>query len=103
MGRTFTISRIGRYLARRDGGWFCHYCGCEIHSDPASVDTLWKPRQATVDHKTPLCRGGADVVTNLVLACKSCNDEKDAKDYIFFRAMTLQRREKQRRKRGAAV
>ena len=90
--RKYFIGNVGAFLAHRDGGWHCHYCNHEIHPDPVSVDSLWKPRQATVDHKTPLSRGGIDSVNNLVLACKPCNEEKGEWDYIFFRAMTRSRR-----------
>jgi hypothetical protein len=31
---------------------------------------------ATVDHKVPLCDGGADTVENWVLACDRCNHQK---------------------------
>ena len=40
----------------------CCYCGNEL---PATEFTL--------DHVTPLCRGGRTVSTNLVVCCQKCN------------------------------
>jgi hypothetical protein len=53
-----------RFLAERDGT-NCHYCGQNF-----SVEEL------TVDHKTPLMRGGEDIPSNVVLACITCNSQK---------------------------
>ena len=33
----------------------------------------------TIDHLTPLCRGGDNFVTNLVPSCRSCNSSKGSK------------------------
>jgi len=46
----------------QDHGFFCHYC-----KEPLSFDTAVK------EHLTPLCRGGADTIANIVPACLSCN------------------------------
>lgn len=51
-------------LFRRDGH-LCLYCG---HSLPAC--------DLSRDHVTPLSQGGEDVWTNLVTACKRCNNHK---------------------------
>ena len=51
-------------LFRRDGN-LCMYCGDE-HSEGA----------LTRDHVVPLSRGGRDVWSNVVSACKSCNTRK---------------------------
>lgn len=80
----YSVARIGGYLARRDNGWVCHYCGCAIHADPERVDTLRKPAKATIDHKIPLVKGGADNPSNMVLACENCNTEKGETDYEDF-------------------
>ena len=44
----------------------CAYCGV----------ALTPGRGAHLDHLTPAHHGGADVVTNLVLACESCNSAR---------------------------
>jgi hypothetical protein len=43
----------------------CLYCG-----------QTFLARDLSRDHVTPLCQGGADVWTNLVTACKRCNNHK---------------------------
>jgi len=45
----------------------CVYCGRELKGD----DTV------SIDHKTPVCRGGETVEENLAIACIPCNREKD--------------------------
>lgn len=44
---------------------FCFYCGGRLTAE-------W----STVDHLEPLSRGGADVESNMVLACRRCNRRK---------------------------
>jgi CRISPR/Cas system Type II protein with McrA/HNH and RuvC-like nuclease domain len=82
--RLYSIRSAGAYLAKRDGGWNCHYCGCAIHREPMRVNSIKKPRQATVDHMHPLSKGGSDSVQNMVLACSVCNNEKADMDYFAF-------------------
>lgn len=82
--RLYSVRNVGAYLAHRDDGWFCHYCGCAVHRDPSKVNRIRKPEQATIDHKTPLCKGGDDGVRNMVLACYPCNEEKGEMDYAEF-------------------
>ena len=43
----------------------CRYCGRKLSRT-----------QQTLDHVVPLCRGGADELANLVLACQQCNTIK---------------------------
>lgn len=47
----------------------CHYCG----SRPADGEWL------VVDHVTPVAVGGLTIPSNLVAACKDCNDGKSSK------------------------
>lgn len=51
-------------LFRRDGH-LCLYCGNHFHN-----------LELSRDHVTPLSRGGEDVWTNVVAACKRCNHHK---------------------------
>ncbi|MGC9329624.1 MAG: HNH endonuclease [Candidatus Hinthialibacter sp.] len=46
-------------------GYRCQYCGVQ-HS----------PDKLTLDHVIPLSRGGKDVWSNVVTACKKCNHRK---------------------------
>jgi 5-methylcytosine-specific restriction endonuclease McrA len=43
----------------------CAYCGA-------------KPKRLTMDHITPLSKGGSHTAANIVPACKKCNSEKHA-------------------------
>ena len=46
----------------------CAYCG-----------GLFKERELTIEHIHPVSRGGKTCWTNLVAACKACNNRKDAR------------------------
>ena len=50
----------------------CIYCGSD--------------KNLTLDHLTPLARGGAHAQDNLAVACRSCNDSKGAKTHREFLA-----------------
>ena len=43
----------------------CYYC-----------DKTIPPKELTMDHLVPLIRGGKSVKSNLVTACKECNNKK---------------------------
>ncbi len=55
------------HLFETQGGK-CYYCGAKI-----------KTKNSTIDHMTPLARGGADKYYNMCMACKPCNRKKDDK------------------------
>lgn len=83
-------------LARRDGGFHCHYCKIKLippnaedfysdlyfQPDPKSPGMLI-PRDGyywcSVDHVVPWTQGGSDGLENLVLACVRCNSSKKDK------------------------
>lgn len=52
----------------------CYYCHLEV--------TM---KFRTVDHKTPLIRGGLHSAVNLVMACRPCNTSKGAKTEEEFK------------------
>jgi 5-methylcytosine-specific restriction endonuclease McrA len=52
----------------------CYYCGC-ITSLP-NDNAPQKKDTATIDHKTPRRRGGANSAENEVLCCHQCNGDK---------------------------
>lgn len=52
----------------------CAYCGCEI--------TLYNMQ---VDHIAPLYNGGADELSNMFPACRSCNHRKHTLSVESFR------------------
>jgi len=56
---------------------FCFYCERPLPKN-----------ERQVDHVTPLARGGAHQVENLVCACRKCNRAKGQKEVeVFFRSM----------------
>jgi len=63
--RGSVAQRLQREVFARDG-LRCRYCGYA----PRSAKTL------QIDHVVPVCRGGADDLTNLVVACGRCNQAK---------------------------
>lgn len=60
----YTPPLNNRTLFRRDGN-VCMYCG-----------TRFPTSELTRDHVTPLSRGGRDRWTNVVAACRRCNNHK---------------------------
>lgn len=52
----------------------CYYCKEECGTEVAKYK-----KDATVDHKIPLCRKGDHDRTNLVVACRECNSTKCSK------------------------
>lgn len=64
-----SISEIAELLHKQ--GQRCAYCGsCQSHS---------------LDHMTPLSRGGSDYIENLQWLCKSCNSRKKDKTDAEYR------------------
>jgi 5-methylcytosine-specific restriction endonuclease McrA len=43
----------------------CYYCNKEVH-----------PKELTMDHIVPIIRGGKSTKSNIVTACKECNNKK---------------------------
>lgn len=57
------LGKVARLIKARDGGR-CVYCGATEESSGAHLQ---------LDHLLPRVRGGADVASNLVVACRPCN------------------------------
>ena len=57
--------RATQWWKRKRARGKCHYC-----------ERTFKPRELTMDHLIPLVRGGRSVQSNLVPACKECNNKK---------------------------
>lgn len=60
-----TPSRMMRNVVLARDGNICYYCCEPVHRD-----------SITVDHVIPFSRGGKTVLSNLVVACKKCNQKK---------------------------
>lgn len=66
------ISSAGLMAWKRAQQKICYWCGIEC------------AKSATVDHYTPLAKGGKHEASNLVIACRPCNAKKNAKDPYEF-------------------
>lgn len=64
----------------RRGTRECYYCGALLIDAPGHM------HRPTIDHRTPLSRGGTNAIGNLVVACFSCNNAKDRMTEREFRA-----------------
>lgn len=79
--RDMTYSRIGRRIAKLNRGFYCYYCSAQLvppgtrKAERIALLTAGA-KQGTVDHMTPLARGGDYADSNMVLACLDCNAAK---------------------------
>lgn len=71
---TPTIPEIEKWVNRKS--YSCHYCLIKLIID-----------DITVDHKTPLFRGGNNQLDNLCIACSSCNTIKGSLNEEEFRQL----------------
>lgn len=76
-----------KLLWERDGGK-CHFCLQPTVLPVQGLDKQYSGKMATLDHIIPQSEGGTDKLTNLVLACANCNQNRGTIDYYeFFRIM----------------
>lgn len=69
--------RSWRTLQWQKGVRRCYYCDTLMRLPPRRVKGfVCTPITATVDHKHPLARGGADDPRNWAMACSACNNRK---------------------------
>lgn len=69
-----------RAALRQRQGKRCFYCRCLMGPWGSG-----QKREATIDHYIPIANGGSDERSNLVAACKVCNEAKadmDPDDFI---------------------
>ena len=57
--------RKGDWWKNQKGNGLCYYCKGRFH-----------PSDLTMDHITPIIRGGKSTKNNIVPCCKDCNSEK---------------------------
>jgi len=69
--------KIRLFVLKRDD-YTCYYCGITTAN--------------TVDHLTPLHKGGTDELSNLVTACKTCNYSKGSKTEQQYNRKRLRKR-----------
>lgn len=58
------------WLDKKNAG-ICFYCEEKFESE-----------ELTMDHKMPVARGGKSTKSNIVIACKECNTNKQAKTLV---------------------
>jgi len=58
------------WLDKKNAG-ICFYCEEKFESD-----------ELTMDHKVPVARGGKSTKSNIVIACKECNTNKQAQTLV---------------------
>ena len=60
--------------------WRCCWCGQGVIPEPN------KKNSATIEHIIPKSQGGSDDMSNLAVACSSCNNKRGVQDVeTFFR------------------
>lgn len=102
-GKREPVIQHAETIARRDGGWRCHYCGCELYRESRDVPgakLYWFADEGRVgyelppgafkrfyqvDHVIPYSQGGSDDIDNLVLACQFCNGHKGTRSADEYR------------------
>lgn len=67
-------------LRARDGD-FCCYCARLLDFNPRA--DRYAPDRATIDHITPISRGGSHTFDNAAASCRSCNLSKNARAFIW--------------------
>lgn len=74
-----------RIMAGRKQRWRCAYCGQKMKNAARARH----PRRITLDHCTPLSRGGSWERQNVVACCARCNERKGAMTADEFRALKI--------------
>lgn len=110
---TVVTRKNAALLAKRDGGYFCHYCHAPImffedipvhevtlHVRTGYIKTMQRDpsiKALSIDHKVPRAKGGSNKLDNLLLSCEKCNQRKGKKDYDDFLEWLKDHPELQRR------
>ncbi len=65
---------VNRMEVFRRDKWLCSYCGVRV-----VLSKVYTPNLATIDHVTPISKGGNHSIDNVVTACIACNSIKSDK------------------------
>lgn len=72
VGVNWRFDRLSRGRLRRAVGSPCPYCGVTMNRDRG-----WNgPEAPSRDHRIPRARGGLNVVQNIIICCRRCNEDK---------------------------
>lgn len=67
-----------------DSATHCYYCGVELQKLSDPVRRVNADNRKTIDHLIPVSKGGTNEESNLVIACRKCNNLKgDMMPYEF--------------------
>ncbi len=77
-GTTNQPARSLRLRVYERDDWTCRYCGYVWghHLRRLPMDVSSGNRLVTSDHVIPVSRGGKNVLSNLVTACRECNQKR---------------------------
>lgn len=67
------VYEIIRHNIAENGVVSCIYC-----------DKILDNKNWTLEHITPLCKGGSHTMRNIAIACKSCNQDKGSMSFEEF-------------------
>lgn len=70
--RLTQIALMVRLQVFRRDHYICRYCHKVLSDNPYAIDSL----RPTLDHVVPRSRGGTNDITNLMTACRECNEAK---------------------------
>jgi hypothetical protein len=81
---SLSLSQAKRLRIYERDDYACWYCGLGLAREVVAVDGSFVGNQPfsllpTLDHLEPRIRGGYDLDSNLVTACRSCNSKKGKK------------------------
>ena len=62
----------------------------DFYGNHCAYCTIDCKEESTIDHLTPLSKGGGNTLDNLVIACKTCNHEKGNLNVCEFKPLILQ-------------
>ena len=70
--------RLWRKAIKQKFNCTCVYCG-----------THYEQSQLTLDHVKPRAMGGQDISSNVVAACRRCNQDKGTKNWLTYMRETF--------------